>query len=335
MAENGLLQKLNTLTKHHHQRCKVYRDYIDSVFGLQEVEDIADVPYLPARAFKNHELRSVGEDEIVKVLMSSGTTGQPSKIFLDKETSLLQIRELSNIFKNSFGNSRFPMLVVDAPSTITDRKKFSARTAAINGFSMFAKSRTFALDDDYSINFQRVSDFLSANEGNRVFVFGFTFLVWKFLVERLLQCSTTIDLSNSFIVHGGGWKKLEAEKVTNAEFKATIEKTLKCLDVRNYYGMVEQTGTISMECNHGRLHAPDNGGFLVRDLEKFDNTLTDKVGLIQVFSAIQKSYPGHSILTEDLGILSRGSDCPCGNENHAITVIGRLEKAEVRGCSDT
>ena len=55
------------------------------------------------------------------------------------------------------------MLVIDAKSTITTRKNFSARGAAIIGFSLFGKDITYALNDDLSINHKAVAGFLSKN----------------------------------------------------------------------------------------------------------------------------------------------------------------------------
>ena len=47
------------------------------------------------------------------------------------------------------------------------------------------------------------------------------------------------------------------------------------------------------------------------------------------------SYPGHVLLTEDVGTLEGEDDCPCGRKGRYFKVHGRIAKAEVRGCSDT
>ena len=44
---------------------------------------------------------------------------------------------------------------------------------------------------------------------------------------------------------------------------------------------------------------------------------------------------GHSLLTEDLGVLLGEDDCPCGRKGKYFKVTGRVPRAEVRGCSDT
>jgi hypothetical protein len=48
-------------------------------------------------------------------------------------------------------------------------------------------------------------------------------------------------------------------------------------------------------------------------------------GLLQVLSGLPTSYPGHSLLTEDLGVVE---------EPGRFQVLGRLPRAEARGCSD-
>lgn len=328
------VEDLNALTEHHMAACKPYADYVRSMFSEQRPCDLTAVPYLPVRAFKRFDLKSVSDEEVYKVMRSSGTSGEHSRIYLDKETAQQQTRSLVDIFAASFGKARFPMLVIDAESTVKDRLKFSARTAAINGFSMFSRSRCFALNDDMTLDLDRVMDFLRAHEGRRIFVFGFTFLIWTTLIEQLRQMGKVLDLKDAFILHGGGWKKLEDKKVSNTLFKEALAETTACTSVHNYYGMVEQTGTIFMECAYGRLHASPQSDVIIRDPQTHEPLPHGQTGLIQIFSTIQKSYPGHALLTEDIGQTHAGGDCACGNTGTSVEIFGRLQKAEVRGCSD-
>ena len=52
-------------------------------------------------------------------------------------------------------------------------------------------------------------------------------------------------------------------------------------------------------------------------------------------SALPTSYPGHSILTEDLGVIERVDGGPGERQGNALRILGRLPRAELRGCSDT
>ena len=330
-----ILQELQELTDYHRKNCGEYSRYVSTFFkNSGNIQKLEQIPYLPVRALKEFELKSINESEIFKIMTSSGTSGQFSKIFLDKNTARLQSKTLLKIFTDTFGNGRYPMLIIDSESTVKNRQSFSARTAAINGFSLFSRKRCFALDNKFNIDLERVKNFLNDHRGTRIFVFGFTFLIWKNFIQEIISKNYDIDLQNAFILHGGGWKKLQEQSVSNDQFKDIIFQTTGCSNVRNYYGMIEQTGTIFMECEHGLLHSCSASNALTRNLHDFDVLPDGQEGIIQIFSTIQKSYPGHSVLTEDVGTTIRDHHCPCGNKGTAVSVSGRLHKAEVRGCSD-
>ena len=136
-------------------------------------------------------------------------------------------------------------------------------------------------------------------------------------------------------IHGGGWKRLLDQRVSNDEFKARLYQQFGIERVYNYYGMVEQVGSIFMECEHGHLHSPSYADVLIRDPHTLQPLGVGQQGVIQVQSAIPLSYPGHSLLTEDVGTLHGQDDCPCGRAGSHFTVSGRLPQVEMRGCSDT
>jgi len=105
--------------------------------------------------------------------------------------------------------------------------------------------------------------------------------------------------------------------------------------VIDYYGMVEQTGSIFLECKHClNFKTSYYSDILIRD--KNLNVLEDgKKGLIQLFSLLPTSYPGHSILTEDIGEIVKNNNCECSTMGKSFKVYGRSTNSELRGCSDT
>ena len=87
-------------------------------------------------------------------------------------------------------------------------------------------------------------------------LFGFTFLVWQF-VQKANAAGVSLRFpAGSLLIHGGGWKKLQDRKVDNDTFKAALRATFGLERVHNYYGMVEQVGSIFFECEAGWLHTP-------------------------------------------------------------------------------
>jgi phenylacetate-coenzyme A ligase PaaK-like adenylate-forming protein len=327
---------LLSLTRHHYWHNSLYKKMLDAAgFDVNKDHNYTELPFLPVRLFKMFELFSIDKSEIIKTMTSSGTTGQAvSKIFLDKETSANQTKALTRIVSSLIGQKRVPMLVIDSESVVKDNRFFSARTAGVLGFSMFGSKKTYALDDNLELNIERVKDFFDTYRNEKVFLFGFTYMVWQHFYKACLEKGLHLDLSDSILVHGGGWKKLQNESVTPAEFKQGLRNICGIKEVYDYYGMVEQTGSVYMECGSGHLHAPVYSDVIVRRSGDFSLAAIGEKGLIQVVSVLPHSYPGHSLLTEDEGILLGEDDCTCGRLGKYFAITGRIKNAEIRGCSD-
>jgi len=332
-----LLSELNALTIKHTNKSQEYKSILKA-YGLldKQFNNLEDFPALPVRLFKEYELKSCSNDEVIKTLTSSGTTSQRvSKIFLDKETSTLQTKALVKIMQNYLGKKRLPMLIIDTKSILKDRKMFSARGAGILGLSNFGRKHTYALDENMEIDFEVIEQFIQEHKDEKIFIFGFTFMIWQYFYERLKEKNIKLDLSNSILVHSGGWKKLVEKAVDNDTFKKSLFEQTGISNIHDFYGMVEQVGSIFVECESGHLHTPIFADIIVRDPMTLKPLEYGNEGLIEVLSILPRSYPGHVLLTEDLGTILGEDDCPCGKKGKYFRVKGRLPKAEIRGCSDT
>ncbi len=330
-------EKMKELTAYHAQHCKAYRRMLEALqYDPEKVQHYRDIPFLPVGLFKEITLSSLENEENTKTVMSSGTSGQRrSQIVLDAETRTSQQQALASIGSSFLGKKRLPMLVIDCPSTVEKREKFTARTSGILGFSIFARKRVFALKEDMSIDWEKVEEFLE-NYGNEPFlVFGFTFMVWQYFLLEIEQKGKGLNMEKGILIHGGGWKKLIQQAVSKEEYAQRLQKACGIKRVIDYYGMAEQTGSIFMECECGHLHCSDYSAILFRRAKDFSVCEKGEAGLIQVMSVLPKSYPGHSLLTEDIGRLLGEDDCPCGRKGPYFEVLGRAKHAELRGCSDT
>ncbi len=331
-----LLMGLRALTAWHHARCPDYARMLDGVYGprgLDLHQSLSDVPYLPVRMFKHLELSSVPSEAIVKRLTSSGTTGQKvSRIVLDAETSALQVKALSAIVQDMIGRHRLPMLILDQQEAMRGKSALSARAAGILGFANFGRHHTYALDEHMQPRWDVIEAFCEANRSGPVLLFGFTWVVWQHVVQQAVASGRRFNLGpQSILIHGGGWKKLAELSIDNDTFKQAVAECLGVPRVSNYYGMVEQVGSIYMECDAGHFHVPGFADVLMRD----PYTLAPaEHGAVEVFSLLPRSYPGHAILTEDLGSMLGCDDCPCGRRGRYFHVHGRIPQAELRGCSD-
>lgn len=338
--EKLLTKRLVELTEFHQHNCPEYANILKTI-SYEKQNDVSykDIPFLPVRLFKELPLKSVPQEQVVKTMTSSGTSGQKvSKIYLDRVTASNQQKVMVKIVNEFTGSGRMPMIILDCPSVVKDRNMFSARGAGILGFSIFGAKKIYALNDDMQLDVERVEAFLEQYKGQKILLFGFTFMVWQYFYKELVRLKgegIVFDLSGGILIHGGGWKKLISEAVSPEEFHKALKDVCGLENIHDYYGMVEQTGCIYMECECGHLHASIFSDVIVRRPEDFSECEMSERGILQVVSTIPESYPGHSLLTEDEGVILGEDDCPCGRKGKYFKILGRLENAEIRGCSDT
>ena len=330
-----LLDELDALTRRHRRDCPEYGRILDAL-GFEEAASLEELPFIPVRLFKEYALKSVPEDALHRTMTSSGTTGQQvSRIFLDRETSTLQSKVLSRIVGEFIGKRRLPMLVLDTSAVVKNRAMFSARGAGILGFSMFGRDVFYALDEEMRLDVDGLTAFLERHRGEELLLFGFTFMIWQHVLGQLRQTGFRPDLSRGTLIHGGGWKKLADQHISSERFRSECRELCHLERVHNYYGMVEQTGAIYMECECGHLHAPVWADVIIRRAEDFSVAPAGESGLVEAVSVLARSYPGHVLLTEDEGRILGEDDCPCGRRGKYFEILGRVKRAEVRGCSDT
>ena len=117
-------KQINLLTKYHFEHSSKYRKILKHLNYKSKITEIKNLPFIPVNLFKFYDMISVKKEKIIKTLMSSGTSGSaPSKIFLDKNNAINQVRVLLNIVKTILGPNRLPMLIVDKNLTKINRNK--------------------------------------------------------------------------------------------------------------------------------------------------------------------------------------------------------------------
>lgn len=333
IKKNYLIKKLDFLNKHHLKKSVEYKKIIKSIYpNFSRGQKIENYPMLPVRLFKILELKSIKNKDIYKIMHSSGTSESGlSKIFLDKKNAKNQIDVLNKVFSCSVFPKRLPMLVISR-KPLLNSDTFNAQKAAILGFSLFSKKNFYLLDDNNKIDYEEFEKFKKYIKTDPFFIFGFTSKIYDdFILKFKIKDKI---FKNSILIHGGGWKKLENRKISNYKFKNLLFQKFSIKDVYNYYGLIEQTGSIFFESPKcGYFHTTIYSDIFIRD-EKFNVLKNNQIGLIQLISSIPTSYPGHNILTEDLGKIIGEDDCKCGLKGKYFKILGRIPKAEIRGCSN-
>ena len=256
-----LLEGLNELTRYHYEKSPEYGRILDAAWGgLKTYGSISEVPYLPVSLFKEMELKSTALPAMV--MRSSGTTGQrTSRIIIDNETARRQSEALGGVVPP---HSRRP------PSALP-RDRHEGRHQADGPHR--ARRRRARHDEVRRQNGLRPQFATGLGQGARrdfrprewrepFLIFGFTFLVWDKLYRSFADGE--VDLSGAILIHSGGWKKLEAQKVSNAEFRAALKRRFNLSNIFNFYGFVEQIGSVFIEGPDGLLYPPNFTDIIVR-----------------------------------------------------------------------
>jgi len=294
---------------------------------------ITDLPYIPVSMFKAFDLISVPENEVVKTLYSSSTSGRPSKIMLDKTTADNQILVLNKIMADFLGKQRRPFIIFDSEETIKSSEgELSSRGTAIRGMMSLASKMLFVLDKDLKLDVNKLKSALCSN----ACFFGFTWLIYNIFLENNKEIARLCQsFDNNLILHIGGWKKLKDLAVSKQEFNHKIGQMFHCSRIIDFYGMTEQLGTVYPDCEYGFKHAPLYSEIIIRDVNTLEPVKTGEPGFIQLLSPLPRSYPGISILSDDIGKVVGIDDCKCGRKGKYFVFEKRPELAEVKGCGDT
>mgnify|MGYP001163526866 CR=1 FL=1 len=320
------------LSEYHYKNCPEYKNICDNMFKkINKCISLEELPFIHVKVFKELNLKSIDKKNLSKTLHSSGTSGKAkSKINIDRNTSLLQSKALINIFSSIIKKKTTFFFIED--SIGENLNSISASIAAIRGFSQMSKETIFIFKKN-KLEINPLIDFIKKNPQEKFVIFGFTNNIWTNLVKKLKQKKINLSKNNGILIHGGGWKKLENSSISKVEFNKNIKKTVGVKKVHNYYGMVEQTGSVFLECEKGFFHCSLFSQIFIRNMN-LSIAKKGEIGLIQTLSLLQLSYPGHNILTEDLGRIEGVDNCKCGRKGKYFSVLGRVPGTEKRGCSD-
>ncbi len=328
---------LSELTLHHYSHCREYKRILDAMgYDPKKAAPLEAQPMLPVRLFKEYDLLSIPREEVAKTMTSSGTSGQKvSRVFLDKANTRAQTKVLTEIISSFIGKKRLPLLILDTRLALKDRSMFSARGAGIVGFSTFGREIMYALDENMQLDISGIRQFLAKHRDEPILLFGYTYMIWQYVVCALREAGTAMKIENGSLFHIGGWKKLKDQMVDAPTYNQVIREVLGNVSVHNYYGMAEQLGSVFVECEYGHMHCSNFSDILIRRPGDFSCAAPNERGLIELVSLLPTSYPGHILLTEDEGEIIGEDDCPCGRNGKYFKIHGRIKGAEIRGCSDT
>lgn len=309
---------------------------IDKLNILDEVENI---PPLFVGTMKISEFCNFEKKDLAAVFTSSGTNGQKTQSFFDKE-SLERLETLSyNIFKEIGFTSDIPVHYFLFSYDISK---------ANNVGTSWSDNQILKLAPSKSVNWM-----IEWNEDKKEFVFdsekwarvfvelsreapvrllGFPAFMYK-MMEDIKRLYGKIKIyPESFVIAGGGWKNHLGKAMGLKEFIDYMEDCIgiRRENIRDTYGMAEH-GIPYCSCKEGHLHVPIFSEIIARNpitLEKVDY---GQEGLLQLLTPYNVAQPNLSILSTDLVVIDK--DCICGLKGDFIKSIRRGGIKKHKGCA--
>ena len=336
--DEAFLAEMVELTIHHGRWCEPFRQIASAAhWNPESVHAASDLPFVHVGLFKRMALVSNAPDtNVVRTVVSSSTSGTSSRIQLDELSSRLQSASSGSILGDFVGTSKRPLLVLDSVQSLRRRDEFSARIMAAMSLKPFATEVFFLLKDPADPASLQIAQLECAlKSGTDLLVYGFSWILWLGWVKANFPVEIAQELArrNIVYVHSGGWKKLEDVRVDHRTFdNALLSASGPGSAVVDYYGLVEQMGIVFPLCSHGSRHVPRWADVIVRDSWTLQPLVSGE-GQLQLMNALSFGSPCHSVLTEDMGRLLPG-ECSCGRKGKRFELLGRVPKAEVRGCAN-
>ena len=213
----------------------------------------------------------------------------------------------------------------------------------MRGYSMAATKKEYVLKQAPGGPTLDVEKLLAVTDawkaaGEPFCLLGYTYILYQRVLRPLEERGVRLELpASTFVVHFGGWKRLRQQAVDKATLNARAAEGfgLPQSALCDIYGFTEQLGVVYPDDAGGLKRAPTYAEVFVRDPRTLETLPDGDTGLLEFVCPLPHSYPGVALLLDDLGrIVTRpaGAD---GITGTGFEIVGRAERAEIRGCGDT
>jgi len=319
--------------------CDDYKRIADGL-GIHTSGDISkpeDIPVIPTMLMKQHDFRA---GRYMVMATSSGTSGKMSHVrfaFGDLMAALKMSIRVTRY--HGIMTAKLCRYIVMGYKPHRSNKTAVAKTAYLTTFLAPALSRKYILKhtkDGYKPDFESIINALKKYEKGRAPVrfMGFpsyTFFLFRLLEERGLYFKLP---KGSKVMLGGGWKQFYQEAADKETFYKLAKKTLG-IDEENiveFFGAVEHP-VLYADCDYHHFHVPVYSKIVIRDPDTLEPLENGQTGLVNLISPLCSATPILSVMTDDLGILHNGEECPCGVRSPYLEIVGRVAPEDIKTCA--
>jgi hypothetical protein len=290
----------------------VYRDFLRNLsVDITSVTELNQIPFLPIRFFKTHDIKT-GEWIPEVTFTSSGTTALTTSRHAVQHLSFY-LDHAQRCFEHFFGSLTGYHLLALLPSYL--ERQGSSLIAMIDHFIRGTGSPYSAF---YLHDVDRLVDRLESLRGDNK-----TTLLWGVSFALLdLAEKHSMDLSHCRLFETGGMKGRRKE-IIRQELHKVLGESFHLKNVFSEYGMTE---LLSQAYSKGgtRFFCPPWMRVLARDMtDPLETGLLNETGGINVID-LANCHSAAFIETEDLGRVF---------EEGTFEVLGRADNSDVRGCS--
>jgi hypothetical protein len=303
--------------KHQQTHSSLYQKYIATVRrDNQNVFSILQIPFLPIRFFKSHEIitsavEKYNVDSKPHVFESSGTTGlHSSKHYVID--SLLYQKSAIRSFESFYGKVEDTIFLALLPSYLE-----KGNSSLVYMLHHFMQTGGHSLSRFYLQNQQELSIHLKDEKlsGQKIILWGVSYALLDFAEKFPMK------LQHVLVMETGGMKGRRKEMIRE-EVHEQLMNAFHLSAIHAEYGMTELLSQAYSK-GDGLFICPPWMKVLVRDInDPFQVTLQGK-GLLNIID-LANIHSCCFIATDDIGeVFADGS----------FRVSGRLDNSDLRGCS--
>lgn len=308
LQEGGEFEAL-TLSVFHRQaeQCAPYREYIERMgIDPHAVQRIEEIPFLPIRLFKTHEVYCGAKAPEV-VFTSSATTGMTPSRHPMASLALYE-RAFTEAFRRFYGEPSGWSLYGLLPNYL--QRKGSSLVYMADRLIQACGSGGFYLDE-----YERLIADLKSDPKPKILL-GVSYALWD-LAERYAP-----KLQNTIVMETGGMKG-HREELPKEAFHKILCEAFGVEQIHSEYGMAELTSQAYSK-GENRFYCPAWMRVAVRDVnDPLDLRFEAGRGGLNIIDLA--NYHSCSFLqTED--VARRYAD-------GSFEVEGRIDHSEIRGCN--
>jgi phenylacetate-coenzyme A ligase PaaK-like adenylate-forming protein len=289
----------------------LYRNWCDRLGRTPTfVRYLEDIPALPVSFFKTDRVVTTGFDQEI-IFRSSGTTGTTGSLHYVKDLTIYR-ESYSRSFRWMYGEPADRCILGLLPSYLE-----RGDSSLVNMVEGLMQQSGHALGGFFLEDWEELAARLGKLEAERqkTLLIGVTYALLDFAERH------PMELRHTVVMETGGMKG-RREELTRGEVHDRLKQAFGLEEVHSEYGMTELLSQAYSK-GGGRFVCPPWMRVLVRDERDPLVVMKEGEGVLQVMDLANR-FSCSFIATEDVG---------CVYADGSFEVWGRLDNADLRGCS--